>query len=52
MAPSMQRTQRPFVELLAARDILADREGQYGPYPLGLGRLNRASPQLELPLFG
>lgn len=41
----------PFVELHAARDILADREGKYGPCPLGLCGLDRTSPQLGLPLF-
>lgn len=41
----------PFVELHASRDILADREGKYGPCPLGLCGLDRASPQLGLPLF-
>lgn len=41
----------PFVELHAARDILADGEGRYGACPLGLCGLDRASPQLGLPLF-
>lgn len=41
----------PFVELHAARDILADRLGKYGPCPLGRCGLERASPQGSLPLF-
>lgn len=41
----------PFVELHAARDILADREGKYGPCPLGLCGLDRAPVQPTLPLF-
>lgn len=41
----------PFVELHASRDILADREGKYGPCPLGLCGLDCVSPQLGLPLF-
>lgn len=41
----------PFVDLHATRDILADREGKYGPCPLGLCGLDRAAAQPELPLF-
>ncbi len=41
----------PFVELHAARDILADRQGKYGPCPLGLCGLDRAPVQAVLPLF-
>ncbi len=41
----------PFVELHAARDILADREGKYGTCPLGLCGLDRAPAQASLPLF-
>ena len=41
----------PFIELHAARDILADREGKYGPCPLGLCGLDRAQAQASLPLF-
>lgn len=41
----------PFVELHAARDILADREGKYGPCPLGLCGLDQAPAQADLSLF-
>ena len=41
----------PFVEFHTSRDILADREGKYGPCPLGLCGLGCVSPQLGLPLF-
>lgn len=41
----------PFVELHAARDLFADREGKYGPCPLGFcGAANRDG-QSSLPLF-
>lgn len=39
----------PFVELHAERDLLADREGKYGPCPLGLcgvaNRNRRSAPE-------
>ncbi|OAN53493.1 zinc finger domain-containing protein [Sphingobium sp. TCM1] len=36
----------PFIELHAERDLLADREGKYGPCPLGrCGRTSRSNPQ-------
>jgi len=35
----------------ASRDILADREGKYGPCPLGLCGLDRVPSQASLPLF-
>lgn len=41
----------PFVELHAARDIVADREGKYRFCPLGLCGLDREASQFDLPLF-
>ena len=41
----------PFTELHASRDILADRQGTYGPCPLGLCGLDRVNVQPDLPLF-
>lgn len=41
----------PFVDLHAERDILADREGKYGPCPLNLCGLDRATTQASLPFF-
>jgi hypothetical protein len=40
----------PFVELHAARDLLADREGKYGP-SLGSCGLAARDRQSSLPLF-
>lgn len=41
----------PFIEMHAARDVLADRQGKYGDCPLGLCGLDRAPRQHDLPLF-
>ena len=41
----------PFVEFHASRDLLADREGKYGPCPLGLCGLDRVPAQGTLALF-
>jgi hypothetical protein len=41
----------PFVELHAARDLLADRAGKYDPCPLGLCGLAARDRQSTLPLF-
>lgn len=41
----------PFVDLHISRDILADREGKYGPCPLGLCGIDRIAVQPDLPLF-
>jgi len=41
----------PFVEMHAARDILANRAGKYGTCPLELCGLDRAPAQTALPLF-
>ena len=41
----------PFVELHAARDLLADAEGKYGDCPLGRCGLARRPEQASLPLF-
>lgn len=41
----------PLIDLHASRDILADREGHYGPCPLGICGLDRVPAQASLPLF-
>jgi hypothetical protein len=41
----------PFIELHAARDLLADREGKYGPCPLSICGLGARDRQSSLPLF-
>lgn len=41
----------PFVELHASRYLLANREGEYGPCPLGLCGASNRGHQSSLPLF-
>jgi hypothetical protein len=41
----------PLIALHAARDVLAYRQGFYGPCPLGLCGLDRLPAQAILPLF-